>query len=178
VLEVARNVAEEKGAVEGEDYVIIGYKVGTIAVMLSIGEDIRLAYPTDYNGVPLDDYPVMSKVKNYNDIGAVVTVSGSTMPDAWVAYAHERYGATVVSGVTAVMAADYYPYLQTGQMSGLLGGLKGAAEYETLINHPDSATRGMDAQTIVHLMIVFMVLLGNVAFFLILRKKRKELLET
>ncbi|MCP4230291.1 MAG: hypothetical protein GY771_09110, partial [bacterium] len=118
MLEVTRTVADEMGAVEGEDFVILGYKVGGSAVILSLGEDIRLTYPTDYNGVPIDNYPMMKDIKNYNDFGAVVTLSGSTFPEVWVAYAYERYGATIVCGVTAVMAADYYPFLQTGQMSG------------------------------------------------------------
>lgn len=177
MIEVTRTVAEEKGAVEGEDFVILGYKVGSSAVILSIGEDIRLSYPADYNGVPIDEYPMMKDIKNYNDFGAVVTLSGSTFPEAWVAYAHERYGATIISGVTAVMAADYYPFLQTGQMSGLLGGLKGAAEYEILVGKPDKAVSGMDAQTIIHMFIVFIVILGNIAYFIALRMKRKEQLE-
>ena len=96
MLEVTRTVAEEKGAIEGEDFVIIGYKVGASAVILSIGEDIRLTYPTDYNGVPIDEYPMMRDIKNYNDFGAVVTLSGSTFPEVWVAFAYERYDATIV----------------------------------------------------------------------------------
>ncbi len=177
MLDVTRTVAEEKGAVEGEDFVILGYKAGGGIVILSVGEDIRLNFPTDYNGVPVDDYPMMKGIKNYNDFGACVTLSGSTYPEVWVAYAHERYGATMISGVTAVMAADYYPFLQTGQMSGLLGGLKGAAEYEILIEQTGKGASGMDAQTIIHIFIVVMVLLGNVAYFIILRKKKRQMQE-
>jgi len=40
----------------------------------------------------------------------------------------------VAVGVTAVMAADLYPYLQSGQLVGMLAGLKGAAEYEKLVD--------------------------------------------
>jgi hypothetical protein len=40
----------------------------------------------------------------------------------------------VAVGVTAVMAADMYPYLQSGQLIGMLSGLKGAAEYEKLVD--------------------------------------------
>lgn len=173
-LEISDRISKEAGAVYGEDYVFLGYKVGASAVILSIGQDFRVSFPADYFNTPIDEIPLMEEVKNYNDIGLVVTLSGSTFPDVWVAYGHERYGQKVAAGVTAVMAADYYPYLQTGQLVGLLGGLKGAAEYEKLINRPDDGLKGMDAQTIVHLLIVVFIVLGNVAYILVQRVKKRE----
>lgn len=172
-LEISDRISKEAGAVYGEDYVFLGYKVGTSAVILSLGQDFHVSFPADYFGTPIDELPLMKKVKNYNDIGLVVTLSGSTFPDAWVAYAHERYGQKLAAGVTAVMAADYYPYLQTGQLVGLLGGLKGAAEYEKLIKRPGNGLKGMDAQTIIHLFVVLMIILGNVAYYLVLRAKKR-----
>jgi len=165
-LGISNKVAAETGAKEGEDYVFLGYKAGGSAVMLAFGRDIRLAYPYDYNGRPLDQLPMMRNIKNYDDIGMVVTISGSTFPDAWIAYAHERFGPKIAAGVTAVMAADYYPYLSTNQLVGLVGGLKGAAEYEKLINRPDRGHLGMDAQTIIHIFIILLILLGNVAYLI------------
>jgi hypothetical protein len=173
-LEISDRISKEVGAVYGEDYVFLGYKVGGSAVILSMGQDFRVSYPADYFNTPIEEIPLMEKVKNYNDIGLVITMSGSTYPDVWVAYAHERYGQKLAAGVTAVMAADYYPYLQTGQLVGLIGGLKGAAEYEKLINRPDDGLKGMDAQTIVHLFVVLMILLGNIAFLFVQRAKKRE----
>ncbi|HUU57217.1 MAG TPA: hypothetical protein VMW93_07735 [bacterium] len=173
-LEISDRISKEAGAVYGEDYVFLGFKAGSSAVILSIGQDFHVSFPADYFNTPIDDLPLMKKVKNYNDIGLVITMSGSTYPDFWVAYAHERYGQKVAAGVTAVMAADYYPFLQTGQLVGLIGGLKGAAEYEKLIDRPDDGLKGMDAQTIVHLFVVLMILLGNIAFIFVQRAKRRE----
>ena len=173
-LEISDRISKEAGTVYGEDYVFLGYKVGGSAVILSMGQDFYVSFPADYFNTPIDEIPMMNDVKNYNDIGLVVTLSGSTFPDAWVAYGHERYGQKVAAGVTAVMAADYYPYLQTGQLVGLIGGLKGAAEYEKLIERPDEGLKGMDAQTIIHLLIVVFIVLGNVAYILVQRAKRRE----
>ncbi len=172
-LDISHRVAQEMGAKEGVDYVFLGYKAGLSAVILSFGQDLRISFPADYNNVPLERYPMMKDIKSYQDLGLVVTLSGSTFPDAWVAYAHERYGEKVAAGVTAVMAADYYPYLQTGQLVGLIGGLKGAAEYEKLTGRPDRGLKGMDAQTIVHLFIVLLIILGNVAYIFVLRAQRR-----
>lgn len=173
-LDISDKVSKETGAVYGEDYVFLGYKVGSSAVILSMGQDFHISYPADYFNTPIDEIPLMKRVKNYGDIGLVITMSGSTFPEVWVAFAHERYGQKIAAGVTAVMAADYYPYLQTGQMVGLIGGLKGAAEYEKLINRPADGLKGMDAQTIVHLFVVVMILLGNIAFLLVQRAKKRE----
>jgi hypothetical protein len=173
-LDISDKVSREMGAEEGVDYVFLGFKAGSSAVILSLGQDFDISFPADYHNKPIDEIPLMKNVKNYNDIGLVVTMSGSTFPEVWVAFAHERYGQKVAAGVTAVMAADYYPFLQTGQLVGLLGGLKGAAEYEKLIERPDDGLKGMDAQTIIHLLIVVFIVLGNIAYILVQRAKRRE----
>ena len=168
---VAEIVTKECARLEnkeyGTDYVFLGYKVGTDAVILGMGEDIRLPFPQDYYGTKIDDLPMMKNFKNYNDAKLVITVSGTRMPEYWVAYAYQRYHIKIASGVTAVMAADYYPYLQTGQMIGLIGGLKGAAEYEKLAGLPGKAFIGMDAQSIIHMLVIVFIILGNIAYFIV-----------
>jgi hypothetical protein len=158
----------------GKDYAFLGYKLGTTAVILAIGEDFRSAFPQDYYGTPVDDIPMMEGIKNYENINFVISFSGTRIPEYWVAYAHQRYHVDVASGVTAVMAADFYPYLDTGQMFGLIGGLKGAAEYEVLIDKPARATVGMDAQSIIHVVIIIFIIIGNIAYFLTLRGKKQR----
>jgi len=157
----------------GTDYVFLGYKVGTDAVILGMGEDIRLPFPQDYYGTKIDDLPMMKNFKNYNDAKLVITVSGTSMPAIWVAYGYQRYHVKVAAGVTAVMAADYYPYIQTGQLIGLIGGLKGAAEYEKLVGLPGKAFTGMDAQSIIHMLIIVFIVLGNVAYLIVSRRTKK-----
>ena len=65
-----------------------------------------------------------------------------------------------------------YPYLQTDQLIGLMPGLLGAAEYETLIDTPAKATKRMSVQSFVHLLVFGLVILGNVAFFI--QKRENE----
>ena len=55
----------------GRDYVFLGYKPGTVIVMMSIGENIRSAYPTDAYGTPIDSLPMMADIRNYADIPLV-----------------------------------------------------------------------------------------------------------
>ena len=44
--------------------------------------------------------------------------------------------------------------------------MKGAAEYEKLLGREDWATRGMGAQSLIHLIIIGFIILGNVGYFM------------
>lgn len=158
-----KRIAAEKGKVYGEDYVFLGYRPSPAAVILSMGQDMRQSFPIDFYHTPLDSLPLMRKVKNYADLEFVVSVSATSGVDYWIMYGHERYNFPLALGVTAVMAADYYNYLQSGQIQGILGGLKGAAEYETLLGQGDRAITWMNIQSVCHLLIVAFIVLGNVA---------------
>ena len=69
------------------------------------------------------------------------------------------------------MASDYFIFIQSGQIIGQMGGLRGAAEYEVLLEQngvyptTDKAFQGMDVQSAAHIAIFLFVLLGNIAFF-------------
>ena len=67
-----------------------------------------------------------------------------------------------------------YPFLQAEQVTGIVGGLKGAAEYEKLMGYTGKARLGMVAQSSIHVMIIGLILLGNIAFILSKRKPKKE----
>jgi hypothetical protein len=54
--------------------------------------------------------------------------------------------------------------MRSGEMKGLIPGLRGAAEYEKLINKPGAATQLMDAQSMAHVVIVFFMALGNMGY--------------
>jgi hypothetical protein len=164
--QILRRTADEYGAVYGEDYVFLGFRPQYQAAILGMGEDIKRVFPEDYNNDPLDRLPLMRKVKNYQDISLIISVADGDMPTWWVDYAVSRYHKKLACASTAVMATSFYPFLSAGQMVGLLGGLKGAAEYEMLIKKPGMGQRGMDAQSVCHLVIILLVIAGNVGYFM------------
>ncbi len=175
-LEVFERVGRELNKENGKDWAYLGFKPNITATILGLGEEIRTVFPTDYYGTPIDSLPMFQFVHNYNDISMVVSFAGSSIPEYWIRYANARYHAKIAAGVTGVMAADFYPYLQTGQLVGLLAGMKGAAEYEVLVERlmkerglkppPVIAVRGMDAVSISHLVIILLVLIGNLGYYL------------
>jgi hypothetical protein len=163
--------AEEHGAVYGEDYVFLGFQPGISAVILGMGINIRNVFPSDAYGTPLDQLPLMQGIRNYDDIPLAISLAGWSAAEAWVYYAFQPYRQRVGAGVTAVMATDFYPYLNAGQLVGLLGGMRGAAEYEELIETRDKGSLGMDSQSVIHILIIILIVIGNVAYFFSRRSK-------
>lgn len=170
--EVIKDVAEETGAVNGEDYVYLGYRPGRIQVLLGMGSSIESIYERDYADKPLRDIPMMQDIKNYDQIDLVLDLASSSSPAWWITYTNTRYNQQIAAGVTGVMVSELYPYLQTKQLVGLMPGLLGAAEYEKLIHTPEKGTEGMSVQSFVHLLIVVLVIFGNIAFFIMRRKEQ------
>lgn len=159
----------------GEDYLYLSYNPGYTAAMVGIGREIRDFYPSDYKGVRVDSFLIMRNVHNYNDIAVLVSFAHGPIVDAWVEFAWGRYGQDIVAGVTGVNAPDLYTYIQSGQLVGLVGGLKGASEYESLLGKPGLATKGMPAQSTAHILIIVLILIGTAADFaydLYQRRKR------
>jgi hypothetical protein len=172
-------LAEEFDKEYGVDYVNLGYMAGGIVTLLGMGSSIPNTFPSDYGGTPTRQIPLMQEVENFDDIAFVMEVSAGTPGTReWVQQVQSRYRVAVGSGTTAVGAPNFYPYVQSGQLTGLLGGLKGAAEYETLIEYPGDATSGMDAQSIVHALIVVFILLGNAVYLMSLRSQKRAESET
>jgi hypothetical protein len=171
-LEIA---AEEYGKVYGTDYVNLGYKVGGRVVILAMGRDIRDTFPEDFRGTPVEEPPIMEGVRNFNRFKLIVTFSAGTPGiREWVMIAQARYHKKVGAGCTAVSAPEFYPYLNTGQLVGLLGGMKGAAEYEKLLQSQGAATAGMDAQSIAHAVVICFVLFGNIIMLITKRKTERR----
>jgi hypothetical protein len=169
--EVVNNVSREFDKEYGVDYVNLGYKYGYVAVMLGMGRRIADIFPRDNYNNKLEDLPLMQEVKNYDDIDFIFIVSDNLTVDYWISLVNAQFGVPMGAGVTAVVAPKTYSYLQTGQMVGLLGGMKGAAEYEKLTQNEGRATRGMDPQSIIHMLIIVFILLGNIGYFMSRGKK-------
>ncbi len=173
-----KTVAPEYRKVYGEDYVFLGWKPGITAVVLGMGRSMKETFPTDYYGTPYDSLPIFSKDITYRDIPFMVSLAaGVPGYETWIAYAQTRFGIRIGSGVTAVSAADAYPYLQSGQLTGLLGGMKAAAEYEFLNEKArytkafKPASQLMDSQSLAHLVIILLVIIGNISYFALRRKR-------
>lgn len=152
--------------VNGVDYTFLGYKPYFALVILGMGQDFRLPFPNDYYGQPLDSLPMMRGVLNYDDIACVIDLSGGNITDYWISYGQNRFNFPLALGLTGVMTAQYYPYLGSGQVFGIMGGLLGAAQYEQLADNAGLAKDGMRVQLYAHMVIILFIVVGNVGYFM------------
>ena len=131
--QVVTQVAREMGKESGKDYVFLGWSPGGTAVIINMGQDLYGAFPADYNGKPTKGLPVLQGITNLRDVNYAVSLgAGNPGVEAWYVFGKDKYKFELGGGCTGVMAPGLYPLLRSGQINGLIGGLRGAAESKSL----------------------------------------------
>src|SRR5512138_3670425 len=102
-----------------------------------MGSDFKSMFPTDYRGTPYDSLPLVRSIRNYSGIDYSMNLSaGYPGTREWVLIAVDRFGLVLGAGNTAVQTTGMYPYVRSGQLKGILGGMSGAAELEEMTDQP------------------------------------------
>ena len=172
------------------DYVNLGYKVGGNIVIRGIATDLRSLYTQDVDNTFFKDIPMMDGINNVSDFDFVFDLSAGVPGNAeWVQYACDEYKIPLSSGCTSIMVTDAIPYVESGQLQGILAGMPGAAEYEQMVYrhlqdlkdnkfmnpdvpiNPGKATSRMSAQSIAHVLMVLFIILGNISYYLLRKDK-------
>lgn len=165
-IEAVMADGEYSDKVYGVDYVNLGFQTGNEFVIQRMGGDFSSMFPTDFAGRPYDDIPLVRNVKNFENVDYVFNLSaGYPGTIEWVQVAVDRYGVRLGAGNTAVQAPQCYPYIRSGQLIGILGGMNGAAEFEEVTNFPGKGTKYMLSQSFSHMIVIAFIIIGNVAFF-------------
>ncbi len=158
--------AQEYDKEYGKDFVYLGFKPQYIAAILSMGESIADTYPEDYLDNSYYDNEMLTDIKNYDDIAGVISIADGSLTTHWIEYGASRYNVKVTAAVTAAMMTTYDPYLSSNQLYAMYGGLRGAAEYEKLINIGGAGKRGMLAQSVSHIFVIVLIIIGNIMYFI------------
>jgi hypothetical protein len=170
--QLVTQVAKEMGMEYGTDYAFLGWSPGGQAVIINMGQDLYSAFPSDYGGKSTKDLPVLDGVRSLKDVGYMVSLgAGRPGVEEWYVFGKDKYKFELGGGCTGVMAPGLYPLLRSGQINGLIGGLRGAAEYESLIGQKGKAVAGMDAQSATHLAIIVLVIMCNLFYFSLRRQR-------
>ena len=174
---------------EHVDYVSLPYKAGGEIIIRGIATDLRSIFTQDVNNILLKEIPMMEGVNRVSDFDFVFDLSAGVPGNAeWVQFACDEYNVPLSSGCTSIMVTDAIPYVESGQIRGILAGMPGAAEYEQMVfNHlngleknkymnpniavsPGKATSRMSAQSIAHVLMVVFIILGNISYYLLRRR--------
>lgn len=168
--DMVEEVSKEMGKKYGKDWIHLGYRIPNLQTMLrGFGTDFYGTFKTDFHGTDLKKLPLGAKLKNAKDFGAVTEITPAATLESWIAYFCEPYHVPLVYCPTAVLAASAYPFLDTGQVAGMLNGVVGAAQYETLLGDnkkPTSAGAMSLSLSLAHIVILIFIVIGNLAYYL------------
>jgi len=176
----------------GKDYVFLGWQPGQFALIVRLTEGIQGAFPREFRGAETERLPIWNgsngeKVRTLGDFPLVVTISaGNPGIDEWIRYGRGKEDFPIATAVTAVTSPGRMPFYKSGQIIGLLAGMRGAAEYEYLLNRSEdpekfgvtppplvAALQGMNALSASHFLIIGLVVVSNIMYFTSQRRGRR-----
>jgi len=159
----------------GTDYVQLGYQAGNEGVVKLMATNVPEQYKTDTKGTPLANLPLVADLRSTADFKLISSISAG-YPGAreWVLFAESANPEAfkLVCGSTGVQVSQLLPYYPK-QLDGMLVAVKGAAEYEMLVEdkypvekNADRLGQGrvrMGPQLVAHLLMIGLIVLGNIA---------------
>ena len=151
--------------VYGSNYIIVylpGHEAG-LAQFAAAG----FTSATDYVGkAPVAQFLTAAKIKNLSDLPMVIEFAGSEDPlKTWVEQVQPQTGIRIAAAVSAAVEPKARAYRNANQLTALLSGLLGAAQYEALSSQPGIAVISVNAQSAAQLVLVLIIVLGNLAFW-------------
>ena len=184
-----QKIIRDEGGIERKpdiDYVELRYSSGYEIVMVNAATSIAAAFPRNRQGLETKDLPIMQGVRGLAADPAtgerkvkllISLASGVPGTREWIRMVGTRYGVPVLAGVTSAMAPDLYPFMKSGQLRGLLSGLPGGFQYETLLREagirrtPSGVDTDMSIQSAMHCLVIGLVVVGNISYFLARRRR-------
>lgn len=174
----ARLAAEYPGErwTYGVDWVNIGYQVGGYLFIQGLPKADRLmtVLGKDVRGTSVADLPIARGVGGFESVALLGQFSGIIgMFDTYVQFFQSKEHRPIFThGCTSITIPEAFIYLDSGQLTGLLEGIAGAAWYSELLQHayparlPDRSAAINTGLGVAHLIIIGLILLGNLGLLL------------
>jgi len=188
--DVIRDVSQREAQTGGrayvpfEDYVVLGYFPNSEGTTNAINNNIRAAFagkkdfPPNSPARDVLASPVFRGVNSVADFNYLIVATASKTNEITV----ERVKKTpLMFVVTGVMVPENITYFSSGQIKGLVGGVKGVYDIENLMDQEptfkgkDNLGKGTAYYLSLHFAIILLiiaVIVGNVAMFLSRRGTR------
>lgn len=163
----------------GTNIVYLGYIPGAEVGMQTFGDNTWQAKGTDHYGTAVADLPLMQECRSAADFDLWAEwTSGTPGEQQVIQFVQGRHQGEnpswptalmpLVAGSTAVSVPGMMPFYTAGQIVGILNGLAGAGEYESLLfaafDYPFEQGPGLDAQSVAHVLIILFVVIGNIGY--------------
>ena len=166
-----------KSAGVSEDAVArLGYLPGSELGLQSLTQDLRVALPSGNW-----DHPLVREIDSLDDFDAILVISSNAdISRGWLEQVQPAItGKPMLMIASAQSAPILQPYLQSRQLSGMIGGLIDGAAYDRLTGRTDGAARrAWDSYQFGLILVILLIILGglfqSLARLLPRRKPRKE----
>ena len=158
----------------GQDYVNLGYIPGQAAAPSELASDLRAIVPQDYRqGKSLGQLPATRDVNGIQDVSLIIEFAARQRTlQWWIEQVGSQYQVEIMAAVSAAVEPTAQPYHHSGQLVGLISGLPSAAQYEMKTTKwPSLAIASVDAQSVAHLAIAALIVLGTLASLVSTRRK-------
>ena len=135
-------------------------------ILMALAKNIPNTIKEDRQGALLRKLEVMEGIETIQDVGMICEFTGSGMLQPYIRLIQGVYGTPLAQGCTGIIGPEQYPYLDSGQLQGLLVGMKGAAEYENLVGYRGKGRQAMIPQSTAHILLMVLIILGNIGLYI------------
>jgi len=156
----------------GKDWINLGFRPGSGLLIQSIPKSTNLAdlFGVDAFSTPLKEFALFKKPKTLKNISLLGQFTGLVgLFDSYVQFFQTTdYKPVFGHGCTSITIPEAYIYLDSGQLQGLQEGIAGAAWYSKRLTDaypnrkPDNAILINTGLGIAHLLLIFLIILGNI----------------
>lgn len=168
-------IADQAGYVYGTDWVNTGYlqSAGGMGVVIDgLCRDFQKVRPADMHGTPVAQLPLMQRVRTVDDMHMFYVITYAPSPE-WISFVQGQHGTPVGFGCMSIMAPNYYTFIDSGQLCGMLIGNRGSSEYEVLIDRPGLGTKLIMVASFGNGIIILAALMGNIGALAGARRRRR-----
>ena len=175
---LAEDVTKEMDYKYGIDWINLGFRQDMLGTLKAMRVDIPAVYKDDFSErKPIGTFEITRNLKTIKDVGIVLEVAPSGTYKYWIQLIQGGDKVTYCLAATSVMVPELFPYLDTGQIEGMLFGLKGAAEYEDLLQLPadkKESTRFLSPLSLSLIYLFLLIFLGNLGMYLSRRREEGQ----
>ncbi len=172
--DIAERLGKEYDSVEGRDWINWGYKVDAKNYLKGFVRDIPGVVKTNNKTEPLEKFPVMRGIKTASDIKLLVSITPSNVYQTYIQFVAGPLKVPMVVAPTSVMVPEVFNYLDSKQILGMMPGLPGAGEYEGLLKTNTKVTRFANSASFAHVLIIFLIVMGNIAMVMERRQSARS----
>jgi hypothetical protein len=146
----------------GEDYIQFGFFAGMETAISAFAYDVQSLVQVDYQqGRPVYDFPMMEGIVDASSFDFLMDW-GCTAPDQFIRQYVEPFNLPMANIECAGGFPGQISWYTAGKLVGFVCGIRGAAEYEKLIDVPRWGIAQIDAQSTTHLTVIALLIIANI----------------